>query len=253
MEAVKSNRNLNELHPKVKELAEKFIQECKKQGIEVGISETYRTVERQEYLYAQGRTRSGGIVTNARGKDMKSYHQWRLAFDAFQNVKGQEYDTAVIKKMGAIGTQLGLEWGGNWSTFKDTPHFQYTFGLSIADLKSGKKPPVYTLNTPSTNPPPIVVPKPAVDTAYEKAVKILEEVGVVNSPEAWYPTPNTEYTEALIENMLVALMRDISFDYQIKIFQLLGILSSPEAWLNKDFKEDYVKILIQRVAAVLEK
>jgi peptidoglycan L-alanyl-D-glutamate endopeptidase CwlK len=33
-----------------------------------------------------------------------------------------------------------LEWGGDWKSLKDYPHFQYTFGLSLSELRSGKKP-----------------------------------------------------------------------------------------------------------------
>ncbi len=35
---------------------------------------------------------------------------------------------------------LGFEWGGDWTSFKDYPHFQMSFGLSLAGLRSGAKP-----------------------------------------------------------------------------------------------------------------
>lgn len=136
-------RDLKELHPKVRALAEELVKRCHKAGLNIKIGETYRTVERQDYLYAQGRTRSGSIVTNARGSSRSSYHQWRLAFDIFNNVPGDLYNTKVLDKAGAIGQALGLEWGGSWSGFKDKPHFQYTFGLSIKQLKAGAKLPSY--------------------------------------------------------------------------------------------------------------
>jgi len=134
-------RDLSKLHPFVKEVAELFLAECKKQGLNISINETFRTIERQDYLYAQGRTRSGAIVTNSRGSAMNSYHQWGLAFDIYNNVTGDAYNINVLNKAGAIGQSMGLEWGGSWAGFVDRPHFQYTFNLSIADLKSGKKPP----------------------------------------------------------------------------------------------------------------
>lgn len=80
-------RDINELHPKVKELALKLVELCKQNGLNIAIGETYRTKERQNELYAQGRTKPGNIVTNARGDSMSSYHQWRLAFDIFNNKK----------------------------------------------------------------------------------------------------------------------------------------------------------------------
>lgn len=150
MDPKKRCDDINQLHPKVKELAEKLIKEAKAQGLNMKIIDTYRSKERQDYLYEQGRTRPGQIVTNAKGSDMSSYHNWRLAFDCIQNVPGKEYDDAFLKKLGKIGQSIGLEWGGGWSSFKDSPHFQYTFGLSIKDLKAGKTPPEYKPPTPPT-------------------------------------------------------------------------------------------------------
>ncbi|MED5043304.1 LysM peptidoglycan-binding domain-containing protein, partial [Geobacillus stearothermophilus] len=48
---------------------------------------------------------------------------------------------AKWKRVAQIGKSLGLEWGGDWKSFPDYPHFQYTFGLSLADLRTGKRPP----------------------------------------------------------------------------------------------------------------
>lgn len=35
---------------------------------------------------------------------------------------------------------LGFEWGGDWSSFKDYPHFQMSFGLTIGELLGGARP-----------------------------------------------------------------------------------------------------------------
>lgn len=133
-------RDINKLHPYVQKLCVAFLEQCKKEGLNIGISETFRSVERQNELYNQGRTAPGDIVTQAKGSDMSSYHQWGLAFDIYNNVPGDLYNLKVLNKAGAIGQKLGLEWGGAWTGFKDRPHFQYTFGLSIKDLKAGKLP-----------------------------------------------------------------------------------------------------------------
>lgn len=134
------NNSLDALHPYVKILALKFLEACEKENFPVKIIMTYRTIEEQNALYAQGRTKPGNIVTNAKGGS--SYHNYRLAFDAVPVINGKINwdDEKAFKKMGAIGTSVGLEWGGNWPTFKDTPHFQWTGGLSISDLRAGKKP-----------------------------------------------------------------------------------------------------------------
>ena len=38
-------------------------------------------------------------------------------------------------KIAALGKSIGFEWGGDWKSFKDKPHFQYTFGKTLAQLR----------------------------------------------------------------------------------------------------------------------
>lgn len=130
---------LNMLHPHVKLMAQKLIEMCQGQGIKIIITQTYRSIAEQNKLYAQGRTTPGKIVTNAKGGE--SYHNYRLAFDFVPVVKGHAdwKDLNKFKQIGLIAKSIGLEWGGDWK-FKDYPHCQYTFGLSIKDLKAGKTP-----------------------------------------------------------------------------------------------------------------
>ena len=226
--------DINQLHPKVKELAEKLLQEAKKQGLNVKIIDTYRSPERQDYLYAQGRTRPGKIVTNATGRDMTSYHNWRLAFDCIQNKKGAEYDSAFLNKLGKIGQSIGLEWGGGWSGFKDAPHFQYTFGLSIKDLKSGKKPPEYN-------------PK---DTVYEKAVQNLVLEGIIGSPAAW-TSINIKNVPALISKIGIRLFDVSTYDTAIAKMVEAKIINSPGIWQDKNYTEQNVRDLIVKVSSYL--
>jgi peptidoglycan L-alanyl-D-glutamate endopeptidase CwlK len=136
------SREVSDLNPKVQELAQAFQDACQAQGLAVKIYFTFRTFEEQDALYAQGRTMPGKIVTNAKGGE--SYHCYRLAFDAAPLKDDLTIDWDDMKKyekMAEIGESVGLESGLRWTKFKDAPHFQYTFGLSINDLKSGKRPP----------------------------------------------------------------------------------------------------------------
>jgi hypothetical protein len=104
----------------------------------VGISSTYRDHAMQDHLYAQGRTRAGKVVTNARGG--QSWHNWRIAFDIFQNIKGQEWNNAKFFETAVkIWEEMGGEWGGRWTTLRDTPHFQMTFGIKISQMQAGHK------------------------------------------------------------------------------------------------------------------
>lgn len=230
-------KDLNELHPKVKELAQKLLEECKRQGLNIIVGETYRSVERQDYLYAQGRTRPGNIVTNAKGSSMSSYHQWRLAFDIFQNVRGAEYDKVILAKVGAIGQKLGLEWGGSWSSFADIPHFQYTFGLSIKDLKSGKKPPEYK-------------PNQTIDEDYIAAIKGLVEKNIINTEEAWLPEPNINFTEAILQKIAMSLLQK-DYETQIELISQKGIISDIDKWKNKKYTQTDIKWLIKKSNQIL--
>jgi peptidoglycan L-alanyl-D-glutamate endopeptidase CwlK len=45
----------------------------------------------------------------------------------------------IWQKIGEIGKACGLEWAGDWKDFKEFPHFQYTGGLTIAQLQQGAK------------------------------------------------------------------------------------------------------------------
>jgi peptidoglycan L-alanyl-D-glutamate endopeptidase CwlK len=134
-----SSRSLDDLNPKVKKLAEQFIKACKDASIDILIYSTYRDAESQNELYAQGRTKPGRIVTNA--KAGFSYHNWRCAFDFVPIVNGKARwdDSAAYAKCGAIAEDLGFEWAGRWSgKLKETAHLQFTGGLSIFDFQRGK-------------------------------------------------------------------------------------------------------------------
>ena len=45
----------------------------------------------------------------------------------------------VWQKIGQAGKQVGLEWAGEWKTFKETAHFQYTGGKTLKQLQAGEK------------------------------------------------------------------------------------------------------------------
>lgn len=135
-----NSRSLDDLLEPAKERAEKFIASCKAAGIDLLVTSTYRDNESQDALYAQGRTKPGSIVTNARGGE--SFHNYRCAMDVVPIVNGKpNWNTSdpIWAKVGAFGKQAGLEWAGEWKTFKETAHFQYTGGLSLDQLKAGEK------------------------------------------------------------------------------------------------------------------
>jgi peptidoglycan L-alanyl-D-glutamate endopeptidase CwlK len=135
-----NSRNLNDLLPVVKLKVERFMGLCVANGIDLLITSTYRDYESQDALYAQGRTAPGKIVTNAKGGH--SFHNYQCAVDVVPIVNGKpDWDGShpVWAKLGEFGKQAGLDWAGEWKTFKELAHFQYTGGLTIDDLIAGKK------------------------------------------------------------------------------------------------------------------
>lgn len=138
-----------ELHPIVKERSDQLIQKAAEKGITVVITDGFRSAEDQDRLYEKGRTSEGNIVTNAQGGE--SYHNYGLAIDfalktPSENVvwdrqlDGNKNGIADWTEVVKMAKALGFEWGGDWAQFKDYPHLQMGFGLSIADLQDGDRP-----------------------------------------------------------------------------------------------------------------
>ena len=132
------SRNINDLHFCLQRGAKELIHRVETYGYPLGISSTYRDYEAQDALYAQGRTKPGNIVTNARGG--QSIHNYGFAFDIFLNIRGQEYtNNAFFDLAGRIWEEMGGVWGGSWKGFVDRPHMEFTGGLSLSDLQKGKR------------------------------------------------------------------------------------------------------------------
>jgi len=131
---IHSNRRIETLHPAIREDVYRFINTIEiKHNIYLRITQALRTFEEQDELYAQGRTKAGNIVTKAKGGD--SFHNYGLAFDICEIKDKQalwslDWDIIVPE-----AKKLGFEWGGDFKSISDKPHFQKTFGLSIADCK----------------------------------------------------------------------------------------------------------------------
>ncbi len=133
-----NSRKIEDLHPTLQRGAKELISRGASKGLDILITQTLRDIEYQNSLYAQGRTAPGQIVTNARGGE--SFHNYGLAFDICKNVKGHEYDdSSFFQKVGEIWTEMGGMWGGNFDSFVDTPHFEFSGDLDIKDLQHGQR------------------------------------------------------------------------------------------------------------------
>ena len=120
--------DLTAANPDLIEKEQELILRCKEEGIDIKITQDVRTVEEQNELYASGRTKDGNIVTYVDGDDYDSDHQWGIAFDIYVNTGSSvtEYDEETYNKVGEIGKELGLGWGGDYETLVDKPHFYLT-------------------------------------------------------------------------------------------------------------------------------
>lgn len=135
-----NSRKLEDLLPQVRSRVEAFLKAADDAGIDLLVTSTYRDNASQDALYAQGRTAPGKVVTNA--KAGQSYHNFRCAVDVVPLRNGKPvWDTKdlVWQTVGRLGKAAGLEWAGDWKRFKEFPHFQYTGGLTLAQLQQGAK------------------------------------------------------------------------------------------------------------------
>ena len=99
-----------------------------------------RSWQQQAALYAQGRTRPGRIVTKARPGS--SWHNYGLAMDLGLFQRGRYLDETspavaarLYARLGSLAASLGIEWAGNWRSFPEGPHFQWTDGLTLAEAR----------------------------------------------------------------------------------------------------------------------
>ena len=109
-------KDINMLHPVASKIATELQSELKKMGYDARIIETYRTQERQNYLYEQGRSKPGGIVT----KTKDSVHTKKRAFDLGLFDKNGKYlqDASHYQNIGKalenIKARQSTVWGGDW-------------------------------------------------------------------------------------------------------------------------------------------
>lgn len=134
-----TSRDLHELLEPVRLRAELLLAVCEREGIDLLVTCTYRDFEAQTRLFAQGRSLPGQIVTWAKAGD--SWHNWRRAFDIVPMRAGKPiwstrgHDGVIWQRVGEIGVNCGLEWGGNWHRHPDYPHFQDKCGANLQKLK----------------------------------------------------------------------------------------------------------------------
>ncbi len=129
-----SDARIQSLHPDLRAQAAAFVNAVEAElGVQVRVTSGLRTFAEQDALYNQGRTTPGNIVTNARAG--RSYHNYGLALDVVPMLNGQpQWNSPHWDAIGAIGKRMGFEWGGDFRSLVDKPHFQMTQGMSTREL-----------------------------------------------------------------------------------------------------------------------
>lgn len=146
-----SIQRVEKLHPKIRGEVKNLIEkaEAKLPGTAIRIVQGLRTFAEQDGLYAQGRTKPGSRVTNAKGG--QSLHNYGLAIDfallydkdgngtfeslSWDTLKDQDKDgEADWMEVVDIFEEAGYQWGGRWTSIKDNPHLEKTFGFTWKQL-----------------------------------------------------------------------------------------------------------------------
>ena len=127
---------ISKLHPSVRDEVTKIINEINTSVLtgdsKVIITQGLRTFTEQDALYAQGRTKPGKKVTNAKGG--QSVHNYGFACDIALIIKDKEVSWDTKKdwdkdnqsdwmEVVSVFKKYGWSWGGDWISFKDMPHF----------------------------------------------------------------------------------------------------------------------------------
>ena len=136
----RSEKNIATLLPRVRPFARALIEKAANQGIIIKVTSGTRSFAEQDELFKKHL--AGGPLAAPPGK---SNHNFGLAFDVTifegstdpEKAKTPVFEGPAYKAVGALGTDLGLEWGGNWKKV-DEPHFQlrpaWAADLSESDM-----------------------------------------------------------------------------------------------------------------------
>lgn len=111
--------DLEQLNSSTRKKALEFLEIARSEGLNPVIIETYRTQERQEMLYSQGRDREGSVVTWTK----ESKHTKRKAFDIINGEGDPFSDDYFFRRCAEIGEEVGLTSGYFWK-IQDKGHFE---------------------------------------------------------------------------------------------------------------------------------
>lgn len=144
------SRSLADLAPHVRAMAEQLLDDAAAAGIPLTVTCTWRSAAEQAARFAQGRTKPGPIVTRAPAG--YSYHEFGMAIDVVptelaalpnwgDTPEHRARASDLWSRLGTIGKRLGFRWGGDFRHLPDRPHFEWSGGLSLTQLRDAAKRP----------------------------------------------------------------------------------------------------------------
>lgn len=126
---------IKSLKPLVGRMAQELIDRMKKEhNVDILITSGFRDPKEQDAIYAQGRTKPGPIVTQAKGG--QSLHNFGVAFDCVPVIGGKPYWNSTYEITAKVAHEIGLEHGDRG--YVDLPHFQCLLGHSLEDFQQNR-------------------------------------------------------------------------------------------------------------------
>lgn len=154
-----TEQHLDTLHPVFRAYVAQLLATCEARGCPFRLTQSLRSMEAQEALYMQGRhplplvngvrasigllpikEADNRVVTGA--PPGYSLHNFGLAADVcYATGKPYEEKGRLITwdEFGTLAEAVELTWGGRWKK-PDRPHVEWTGGLTLGQLRAGKRP-----------------------------------------------------------------------------------------------------------------
>jgi hypothetical protein len=218
----RSERNLATLVPRAEAQARAFLQAVLDAGIRARIIDGSRTFAKQDALFAQGRTRPGRRVTNARGGF--SNHNFGIAWDIgiFSSSGAYVPESPDYRRAGQIGRGLGLEWGGDWAGLVDEPHFQCKSSKSIGEMRA-----IVLANGGDINKPAAIAAIDALVLGGPSSGGTLTPVTPPGTPEERQP---------------------VEVYFNTRLFDIDAYLKESRTWVSADDFTDYFGGVVARTS-----
>lgn len=237
-EAFKRNKSA-QTHKEVHARAVELIRRCWSENVFIVFTDGLRTNVDQAILYGKGRKNyfyngknygnaTAKVVTKA--KPGTSMHNYGLALDFVTcDGYGKNIDWVVgpkWRRAAAIAKELGFIWGGDWKSFYDAPHIEYSNGYTASQIAAGKWP-TFKSFTPINLTKASIKPTPEIEKKEEEAevAQILNDTG------------RKEIRELLKKARAVGIIdASIHTDEKIAQYDDVQLLSYQAAIVNREFK-----------------